>query len=115
MHGRDFLQLADALAAGSTEAEWRSAVSRAYYAAFHVARALLLHCGFAVPRGEQAHAYLWRRLSNASQAEVVAAGGNLLDLRRERNWADYDLERPFHQPTAASQAKVARETVTWHP
>jgi uncharacterized protein (UPF0332 family) len=41
MMGRDFLVLAKKLAAGGTEADWRSVVSRAYYAAFHVARELL--------------------------------------------------------------------------
>ncbi len=30
-----FLNVADALSMGDTEAEWRSAISRAYYAAFH--------------------------------------------------------------------------------
>jgi uncharacterized protein (UPF0332 family) len=41
MTGRDFLALAMQLAGGGSEAEWRSATSRAYYAAFHVARELL--------------------------------------------------------------------------
>ena len=76
MTGRDFLQLAVVLAGGTTEAEWRSAVSRAYYAAFHVARDLLISCGFAAPRGEQAHAYLWLRLSNADDADVEDAGSD---------------------------------------
>jgi len=53
MSGRDFLPLAQRLAAGPTEAEWRTAVSRAYYAAFHVARLLMTDLGFAVPRDER--------------------------------------------------------------
>ena len=36
MKPRDFLDLADELVIGSGEAEWRSAVSRAYYAAFRL-------------------------------------------------------------------------------
>ncbi|MGO9470234.1 MAG: hypothetical protein ACLQVF_39555 [Isosphaeraceae bacterium] len=36
MTGLDFLAVARQLAAVGTEAEWRSAISRAYYAAFHV-------------------------------------------------------------------------------
>ena len=36
MNWRDFLSLAARLAGGATEADWRTAVSRAYYAAFHV-------------------------------------------------------------------------------
>src|SRR2546425_546453 len=57
MDFRDSLILATPLAAGSTEAEWRSAVSRAYYAPFHVARRLLFGCGFQVPPADRAHGY----------------------------------------------------------
>jgi len=60
MTGRDFLALADQLASGGTEAEWRSAISRAYYAAFHVARELLQDLRFSVPHADRAHAYLSR-------------------------------------------------------
>src|SRR5918912_522186 len=70
MTGREFLPLAARLAAGGTEPEWRSAVSRAYYAAFHVARELFTDLGFTVPRAEQAHRYL--TLRNAAP-QVTAA------------------------------------------
>ena len=56
---RDYLSLARTLAGGMTEAEWRSASSRAYYAAFHVARLLLLDLGFRVPQADRAHGYLY--------------------------------------------------------
>jgi hypothetical protein len=36
-----------------------AAVSRGYYAAFHVARQFMEDLGFLIPRGDQAHAYLW--------------------------------------------------------
>ena len=52
----DLLRLAEKLCLGTTESEWRCAVSRAYYAAFHRGRDLLQALGFEVPRGEQAHA-----------------------------------------------------------
>lgn len=52
--GRDFLLVANDLLAGDTEAKWRSAVSRAYYAAFHAARKFLTACGFTVPRAHVA-------------------------------------------------------------
>jgi hypothetical protein len=78
MNPLDFLEVADELIGGMREADWRSAVSRAYYAAFHVARRLLQRCGFTVPDGDQAHAYLWLRLSNAGHPDVRQAG---LDLR----------------------------------
>src|SRR5690242_5923842 len=97
MNFRDFLPLAAALAKGTTEAEWRTSCSRSYYAAFHVARELLLALGFRVPQADRAHGYLWLRLSNAGVAEVQEAGRNLNDLRRERNHADYDGQRVIIQ------------------
>jgi hypothetical protein len=58
MTGHDFLPLARQLATGATEADWRTSVGRAYYAAFHVARQLLQDVRFRVPHAEQAHRYL---------------------------------------------------------
>jgi uncharacterized protein (UPF0332 family) len=111
MNGRDFLSVADDLAAGLTEAEWRSAVSRAYYAAFHVARDLLSQCGFDVPRVEAAHAYLWLRLTNAGHPDVQYAGLDLRHLRIARNRADYDLDLPFTQASAFAQAQTAADII----
>src|SRR5438876_12306521 len=100
MNVRDFLTLAQSLLAESTEAAWRSAVSRGYYAAFHVARQLLKDLGFVVPKAERAHAYLWRRLSNCGEARVQNAGRELNDLRGDRNQADYEMDRTLHQSIA---------------
>jgi uncharacterized protein (UPF0332 family) len=111
MDGRDFLALAEQWVLGSTEAEWRSAVSRAYYAAFHVARQLLRRCGFAVPRADQAHAYLARRLAYAGHPDVCRAGTRLNSLRGDRNRADYDLHLPMTQAHAAAQVQIAKEII----
>lgn len=55
MGGRDFLDLAVRLSEGRSEAELRTAVSRAYYAAFHVAKELLEDAGIALPNTAEAH------------------------------------------------------------
>jgi uncharacterized protein (UPF0332 family) len=106
MDARDFLSLALSLTRGTTEAEWRSAVSRAYYAAFHIARKIMSQCGFSVPRGDRAHAYIWLRLSNSKNATVEKAGRDLQAVRGSRNWADYDLDRAFIQKTALDPGEV---------
>lgn len=80
MNGREFLGLAQTLATATTEAAWRSAASRSYYAAFHVARQLLEGLGFTVPPDEKAHAYLWMRLSNSGNPSTKQAGGHLQGL-----------------------------------
>ncbi len=111
MDARDYLRLAEKLVTGSTEAEWRSAVSRAYYAAFHVARRLLLSCGLKVPRLDRVHAYLWRRLANCGDVEVRDAGNVLNFLRGERNNADYDFDQPLDQGGAATRVQRARNVI----
>lgn len=111
MDPHDFLTLAQQLSGAATEAAWRSAVSRAYYAAFHIARHLLEDLGFTVPRADRAHAYLWLRLSNCGDPLVQTAGQGLNGLRRDRNGADYDLVRPVQQSLAQSQWPFAARII----
>lgn len=96
----EYFRLAEKLVVGTTEAEWRSAVSRAYYAVFHVARKLLVSCGFNVKRGEQAHAYLWLRLANCGNPDLQTAANRLTNLRGDRNRADYEFQQTFGQSKA---------------
>lgn len=111
MDFRDFLNVATALANGRVEAEWRSAVSRAYYAAFHVARQLFDELSFAVPRADRAHGYLWLRPANAGHRDVEEAGNRLNALRRERNRADYDPHVFVSQAIARTHLQRAEEII----
>jgi uncharacterized protein (UPF0332 family) len=107
MNWPDFLLLAARLATGTTEAEWRTAVSRAYYAAFHVARTLFADLNFSVPRADRAHQYLVFRLSNCGESVVEQSGRDLDTLRRLRNRADYDDTPPLTQPQAGGAVQLA--------
>ncbi len=109
--GEEFLVLAETWIIAGTEAEWRSAVSRAYYAVFHTGRHLLRSLGFQVPRGDRAHAYLWLRLSNCGEPDVQLAGSDLRTLRQDRNRADYDVEQTVTQADALLQVQAARQLV----
>jgi hypothetical protein len=111
MTGHDFLPLAKRLATGATEVEWRTSVGRSYYAAFHVARQFFQDLRFRVPYADQAHRYLWLRLSNCGDGSVELAGASLNDLRRHRNRADYELNRPFLQSLAQSQLIEAERII----
>jgi uncharacterized protein (UPF0332 family) len=107
MNWRNFLSLATRLATGPTEADWRSAVSRAYYAAFHVARRLFGDLSFTVPRADWAHQYLVFRLNNCGESVVEQAGRDLDTLRRLRNRADYDEFPPLPESQAAAAVQLA--------
>jgi uncharacterized protein (UPF0332 family) len=109
---RRFLAVAQRLARGSDEADWRSAISRAYYAAFHVGRDLLQQLGFNPPRSEAAHAYVWLRLSNSGDTEAVKAGRGLNDLRGERNDADYREKPKVIQTRAEDVVRLAEEVIS---
>lgn len=91
MNGSAFIRVAEKLAPSRDEAERRTAVSRAYYAAFHAGRDFFEDLGFRVPRAEAAHVYLSRRLSAVSVTSLTAVGNELNTLRGYRNQADYDM------------------------
>ena len=111
MNPRDFLDVANDLLSVTREGHWRSAVSRAYYAAFHVARQLLERCGFSVPHGDQAHGYVWLRLANCGHTNLVKAGGELKDLRSDRNMADYAVAIPFQEADAVLDVQTADDLI----
>jgi uncharacterized protein (UPF0332 family) len=111
MKPREFLDVADDLSMGLREADWRSAVSRAYYAAFHTARLFLQQCGFDVPLADQAHAYLWLRLSNSGHPDVQTTGTSLARLRQMRNTADYNLDHSLEQSIAMDYVVAAEKVV----
>ncbi len=111
MTGNDFLTLATRLGSGSTEAEWRTAVSRAYYAAFHGARDLFHGLGFTVPRADPAHQYLYHRLNNFGHAQLEQAGRDLNSLRTLRNQADYELRQHHPQRFAGTGLQLAQGIV----
>jgi uncharacterized protein (UPF0332 family) len=109
MIGSDFLTVAQSLANNKTEAAWRSSVSRAYYAAFHVARDLMRGVGFGVPQSEKAHTHLEQRLSNCGDAIVERAGAKLGSLKSKRTQADYELRLPVARQVALFSCQTAEQ------
>lgn len=111
MNWRDLLVLASRLAKGGTEAEWRAAISRAYYAVFHIARRLFVDLSFVVPRADRSHQYLVFRLSNSGEPSVEQAGRELDTLRRLRNRADYDETPAIKQLQAIGAVQIAEAII----
>jgi uncharacterized protein (UPF0332 family) len=94
------------LAAGPTEAHWRAAAGRAYYALFHESLSALGRWGFSAPRRDNAHAFVRLRFTYATDLDVKAIGHVLESLVQMRNQADYHLNTPasFTSPSAAKLA-----------
>jgi uncharacterized protein (UPF0332 family) len=111
MNPRAFLDVAFEMLDGANEEHWRSAVSRAYYAAFHVARQLLVRCGFVVPQAQRAHAYLAMRLMNSGHPDLDEAGRGLDELRKARLRADYSMEVAVGHAWAQDQVSRALDVL----
>jgi uncharacterized protein (UPF0332 family) len=97
MRADDFVSFASQLAAkpGGSAVSYRSAISRAYYGAYHRARLLVEQMGFRTKTGQgNEHLYL-RRLLQGSDVDAADEVGTLLgNLHSSRRDADYDLDEP---------------------
>jgi uncharacterized protein (UPF0332 family) len=111
MDFRAYVVLAEALVSGGTEAEWRTAISRAYYGAFHVGCDLLTTLGFAVPRNDRAHAAVILRLSNSADDAVIESGRSLSTLRTLRNRADYEKRQRISARDADNAVDAVHEII----
>lgn len=93
------------------EAQKRCAISRGYYAAFHAARGAFPESkGIDRDRNESSHGYLIRRITeyakntaNVGRREAAVIASRLDAARRERNTADYVLQKAL-APSAVVEA-----------
>jgi uncharacterized protein (UPF0332 family) len=89
----DYLGLARTLAGDAGEACHRSAISRAYYAAFHVARRYVSRTqpDFSPKKAGEDHFHVWDRLKKSVKRQERAAGITGKKLHDARVRADYEL------------------------
>ncbi|MEX2139409.1 MAG: HEPN domain-containing protein [Pirellulales bacterium] len=110
MTGSDILTVAGNLVAnpalGNAEARYRSAISRAYYGAYHLVVALLSECSLRVPENHNGHEVAYQSLFTTGIPEAVTAARLLNDLRGERIKADYKLSRKGLDSPANAREKV---------
>jgi hypothetical protein len=105
MDGRAFAAVARDLAAGPSEAHWRSSVGRAYYALLHEALGTLRRWGFSLPPRDKVHSFARLKLIYSTDADLKRVGLTLEALTRLRNAADYQLSLsgPFTSARVAVQ------------
>lgn len=114
----EYLSLAQELAGQSgrvanQESKYRSAISRAYYAAFCKARNYLRDVeGQAIPAGGKSHTYVRDEYRNNSTRTRRRIGEKLNRLRSDRNRADY--EDVFTRPSdvAIESIRLSREIIS---
>jgi hypothetical protein len=94
MNGADYIDFAAKIAATyPSAAGCRSAISRAYYGAFHISHSFLKALGTHSPRNANTHSFVQHRLMNCGNATAEEAGRSLTELHRDRLLADYNLQR----------------------
>ncbi len=88
----DYLETAKALSTQGDEGSWRSSISRAYYAAFNVAKGYVRQregSSYQIQNTGNDHAVVWRALMQGNRLEK-SAGNHGDRLRKLRTKADYD-------------------------
>jgi uncharacterized protein (UPF0332 family) len=111
MHWREFQLTAERLAQGSSEGDWRSAVSRRYYAVFHFFRDFLLSHGLDVSAGAQSHFNVYSGLLHCGFPSVGTLASRTDAVRQSRAWCDYDLRQSIRQAFAQRQVQEAASIV----
>jgi uncharacterized protein (UPF0332 family) len=94
MDPREFLNLAKRLVGSEQNPEGlRSAISRAYYAAFNVAAEFLDSIGCKIPEDAIGHKRAYFYLNNSGDQQLIVAAADLDNFRDIRNAADYHMDR----------------------
>ncbi len=109
MGGRDFLAVAREAARGASEAHWRTAASRAYYALMREVRDAMTSWGLSRPAPSQVHQLVRRRLFTSTDPDAKRIGITLNELRDSRSRADYETDAPHEFAAAAG----GRQAVQW--
>lgn len=89
--------------ASSQEAAWRTAISRAYYAAFLSARSDLRRRGVDIPAGGAAHRAVWDAFHTMQESRARRVANDGRRLRARRAIADYEN----HYPNPLAHARLA--------
>lgn len=123
MDGRRYLAVAQQLVEGVSSGapltggdgapECRSAISRAYYAAFLEAAAFLDRIGFAVENSPGAHVAVQHALNNSRDEVLCAVGNELGTLHKQRRRADYDVKDGWAESVvnAAGAIRIATDII----
>jgi uncharacterized protein (UPF0332 family) len=109
--------LACGLAGKDNEENWRSAISRAYYAVFNKLR---IKAGYNTSRAFASHQtfiknliqtedYIFDAFVDIEEDDLVYIGNQLEALRKDRNQADYDGTTSFDKRRAQNACDVVED------
>ena len=95
MNPKEFQYLASGLVEknGAFPSEYRTAISRSYYAVYNLGINLLKEMGFPIPKNSEAHKQVYYHFNNSGDSKLIEVATKIDDLRTQRNHADYHLDR----------------------
>jgi hypothetical protein len=105
---KTFLACAETLAKAQDEAAKRSAISRAYYAAYNVVR-VFLHV--IPPPNSDSHNLVWEAALNDNRREVQNLGTKGNRLKKRRKSADYEPTFDALEWNTKDSLEVARTMI----
>ena len=107
---QEYLNLSDGLVTMTLESAKRSAISRAYYAAFHKAEGLYRHYNptYASTDNSQTHYVVWKWFESHSSRNYKKVGVAGFNLKRQRETANYRDEYPGIEQQATYQVARAK-------
>jgi uncharacterized protein (UPF0332 family) len=116
MNPRLFLELARFFANSSglpfDRASFRSAISRAYYAAYHVAVRFLATIHVEIKEPAKGHDAVRQAFLFCSDPLAKEIGVMLRTLHTQRKWADYELDNPDPEERETAKAACSQATST---
>lgn len=95
MKAREFQYLASNLAEyGRSPSQYRTAISRTYYAAYNRSVELLENSNITIDKSAEGHQQVYLYFNNSGNKELQEVAQKLSGLRVKRNRADYRLDNP---------------------
>lgn len=110
---KDYVESADVLSANGAEIDWRNAISRAYYGAFHWGLANVGTCN-ALPHAIGplgAHDAMIKRYEHHGDNAGKSIAFILNAMKTKRKVADYRLDDSITQIEAVTQVETARKVI----
>ena len=109
----EYLSLAEQLAPMTVESALRTAISRAYYAAFHKAQEIYRQDNPVAVSGlgGQSHTDVWLWFEKHNSRAYRSIGKNGWDMKRRRETADYKDKFPGLEQQVIFQLETARKLI----
>ncbi len=108
----EYHRLAQELVKQTGESSLRTAVSRAYYYVFHLARQRLVDNRFIILEKQDSHKQVWEKFNSSTdfRCRKLAEAAKRLKEKRER--ADYESHYPQIEKDAPAMVTLAAEFAT---